>query len=106
MIHHATFAGSLLQFRERTAKTLDHRRHKLVQRTPDLSIEHLAAVPHCAAEDAAQHIPAAHVAREGTIGDREGQRPDVIGDDAVRRVDVVLVVLAEPAACRAALKAR
>ena len=52
-----------------------------------------ATVANGAAQDAAQDIAAAFVARLNAVGNREAQRADVIGDDAKRDVDLFLVVL-------------
>ncbi len=51
-----------------------------------------ASVADGAAQDAAQDVAAAFVARLNAVGDREAQRADVIGDDAEGDVDLFLLV--------------
>ena len=46
----------------------------------------LAAVPHRPPHDLAQHVAAPFVRRHHAVGDQEGRRADVIGDDAHRHV--------------------
>mmetsp|Transcript_27030 Transcript_27030/g.54413 ORF Transcript_27030/g.54413 Transcript_27030/m.54413 type:complete len:590 (+) Transcript_27030:977-2746(+) len=53
----------------------------------------LLRVPHAPAEDAADDVVASVVARHRAIRDRNRQRPDVVGDDAVRHVHPVRVLL-------------
>ena len=52
---------------------------------------------HCAAQNAAQHVAAPFVARLNPIGNREAQRPDVIGNDAERNINFLLFSLSDRA---------
>lgn len=55
----------------------------------------LVAVAHGTAQHAAKHVIAALCAWRRAVGDREGQRPDVVCDDAVRHVEAVGVIRAD-----------
>ena len=58
-----------------------------------------ARVARGAAQDAAQDVAAAFVARHDAVGDQEGQRARVVGDDAEGQV--VILVARRSAAARA-----
>ena len=59
-----------------------------------------AAILYRATEDAAQHVIAIVVAGKNAVPDREGEGPDVIGDDAEGNVDLFLVGFAGRAGLR------
>ena len=75
----------LLQLRERLAHRVDDDRHELVQERL-AQLELLPAEAHRAAEDAAQHVAAALVARHRAVGQRERQAAHVVRDHAERDV--------------------
>src|SRR5262249_26357247 len=55
-----------------------------------LRLEMLATVSLRATKDGAQDVAALLIARYCAVGQRKRQRPDVVGDHAVRRVLVVV----------------
>ena len=55
-----------------------------------MQVELLAAEAHRPPENAAQHVPPALVAGHGTVGQRERQAAEMVGDDAEGDVDAKL----------------
>mmetsp|Transcript_6447 Transcript_6447/g.19110 ORF Transcript_6447/g.19110 Transcript_6447/m.19110 type:complete len:1096 (+) Transcript_6447:257-3544(+) len=89
--HRDDVLGLGAQLREGVAHEIHQRGHELVEEACG-RLEDVRPVAHGAAEDAAEHVAAALVGGHGAVrhGEREG--PDVVGDDAVRRVHPVSVV--------------
>lgn len=71
----------------------DERPHERAEKA-ELAAE-LVPVAHGAAQHTAQNVVAALGARRGAVSDREGERADVVSDDAVRHVEAVGVVGAD-----------
>ena len=92
------------QFRIGAAHLLDQRRHQL----PDqrLASAEQLGMAHGAAHDAAQHIAAALVRRQHAVGDQEGGRAQVVGDDAVAGAVLGLSAATPVASTDASISAR
>mmetsp|Transcript_118021 Transcript_118021/g.252066 ORF Transcript_118021/g.252066 Transcript_118021/m.252066 type:complete len:694 (-) Transcript_118021:302-2383(-) len=86
-------SGILLQRREGITEGIKDRTHELVEE-PRRCIEDLAAVAHCPAQDATKDVAASLVRRRRAIGQSDGQRADVIGNDTIGHVHMVLVFVA------------
>lgn len=65
--------------------------HELVEESRR-RLQNVGAVADRAPQDAPQHVAAPLVRRERSVGDREGERADVVGDHAVGHVDQVGVL--------------
>jgi hypothetical protein len=94
-----TVKTDLFEFRECVRKVLDDHRHEPREES-FRGIEQLLSVTHGTAQNAAQHVPAPIRGRLCAIGDRKGQRADVVGHHAVRHVHQSLILRAQLAPIR------